>query len=1171
MTTRPATPRTRDRLRRLLGRRSPAPLNTQIHVTSPTPPAPGPTSLASASLQVPTSPPRGVKPDIFNSPKDRWATALLGLTARDQALVQKYTPASSVGSDTIITNLGDILEATQRKRELVEDGRWTLPIMGRRISVRGEADKVIRWLDRFKQAGDVAVNADPVHAGLPWAAIRLILQAVVSDQEQLDALFSGLERIVYVLSRCKVYSELYLQIPQSSLAYSNVEKSLDGLYALLLQFLVNALRVLDKNTGSRALHAFWKPEEILAFEQKCAKIEDRVEIEINSLERALKKDDRQEDAQRFAQLVRELEEIKSIRRPIEILSVQVESVWIQQGNALRAEVLTWISIIGHLDQHQIAVQGRTHHTGNWLFQHHQYQHWYKAPSSMILWLHGIPGAGKTKLVTRIVDEFSGNRHGYGFGFFYCDRSDETRRDAECILRSYVKQLAVSAAKDEIHQSVLAIYNNKKHSGFASSKLTFEESERLLHELIEAFPKVTLVLDALDECREKDRAKLIKVFGRLVQSSTAGRLKVFISSRRNDDIKRQLREEANLGIEATDNEDDIRKFVLEKLEDESRRRANEWLPQISTDIKQEIANTLFEKSHGMFQWAALQIGQLLDLERESDIRARLGRLPEGLQEAYDDILSTIKKQKGSKPVVATRAFTWIMVATVPLELDVLLAAVCQDAESDEIALPDIDKEYVIGACQNLVTVDANNRCHFAHLSVEEYFETTAFQSRGECDRVVVNVCLALLLNIGDGERRKKLNPDAAYSIELQKLYVVAAAAWAEHLRRSEKYCCQNSRTLALVMNFLGMPEEPSPAYISWYEEDLRPTPPNTEEISGPGTSPIIVACAAGLLTVLKEWRKIADINANIKTRQGESLLYIAFKQSQSVCVDFLLDNGADITEITKWDAKEVLETVKETQDVTTMKRVVTTMLQKHPENTATLRNYLGIVLVHAAYRGYEVVVQFLLEHGANPNHAESLYGSPLCAACLEGHIEVVARLLDSGADVNLAASKYENALGVSCWKGSKELVSLLLSRGADTSSRPRIMARAESQGQEPWKKNINALLPEEAPNPIPHVNYYEESIHPISESESPILIRRYSDNPFFSESEEWGSRGKKPSSSALNSDENDPLLSYPFYDDKNLLSFDPLGALLADEGLAAGALVDAQGKLANKKSGGNSAQ
>lgn len=49
-------------------------------------------------------------------------------------------------------------------------------IRGRPVILREEADKVIVWLDRFKAVGDIAMNADPIHAGLPWAGIRLLLE-----------------------------------------------------------------------------------------------------------------------------------------------------------------------------------------------------------------------------------------------------------------------------------------------------------------------------------------------------------------------------------------------------------------------------------------------------------------------------------------------------------------------------------------------------------------------------------------------------------------------------------------------------------------------------------------------------------------------------------------------------------------------------------------------------------------------------------------------------------------------------------------------------------------------------------------------------------------------------------------------------------------------------------
>jgi len=36
--------------------------------------------------------------------------------------------------------------------------------------------KIVKWIDLFKQIGDNAVQYDPVHAALPWAAVRFLLQ-----------------------------------------------------------------------------------------------------------------------------------------------------------------------------------------------------------------------------------------------------------------------------------------------------------------------------------------------------------------------------------------------------------------------------------------------------------------------------------------------------------------------------------------------------------------------------------------------------------------------------------------------------------------------------------------------------------------------------------------------------------------------------------------------------------------------------------------------------------------------------------------------------------------------------------------------------------------------------------------------------------------------------------
>ena len=55
----------------------------------------------------------------------------------------------------------------------------------RKISFRGDeivlkdiGMEILRWVDNFKQIGDIVVQYDPVHAALPWAGFRILLKVL---------------------------------------------------------------------------------------------------------------------------------------------------------------------------------------------------------------------------------------------------------------------------------------------------------------------------------------------------------------------------------------------------------------------------------------------------------------------------------------------------------------------------------------------------------------------------------------------------------------------------------------------------------------------------------------------------------------------------------------------------------------------------------------------------------------------------------------------------------------------------------------------------------------------------------------------------------------------------------------------------------------------------------
>jgi type IV secretory pathway VirB9-like protein len=63
--------------------------------------------------------------------------------------------------------------------EVCRAKQWTIKNrQGHKVILRDVFAKIATWIDKFKQVGDVAIQYDPGHAALPWAAIRFVLQVV---------------------------------------------------------------------------------------------------------------------------------------------------------------------------------------------------------------------------------------------------------------------------------------------------------------------------------------------------------------------------------------------------------------------------------------------------------------------------------------------------------------------------------------------------------------------------------------------------------------------------------------------------------------------------------------------------------------------------------------------------------------------------------------------------------------------------------------------------------------------------------------------------------------------------------------------------------------------------------------------------------------------------------
>lgn len=102
--------------------------------------------------------------------KDLWGLALEKLSVEEKVAV------SRIVSDSKLDVLQHLRIAVEKKRNYCEDRRWKFEVNGRQIILRDVAEKILFWVDRVKQIGDIAINFDPVHAALPWAGVRFLLE-----------------------------------------------------------------------------------------------------------------------------------------------------------------------------------------------------------------------------------------------------------------------------------------------------------------------------------------------------------------------------------------------------------------------------------------------------------------------------------------------------------------------------------------------------------------------------------------------------------------------------------------------------------------------------------------------------------------------------------------------------------------------------------------------------------------------------------------------------------------------------------------------------------------------------------------------------------------------------------------------------------------------------------
>ena len=299
---------------------------------------------------------------------------------------------------------------------------------------------------------------------------------------------------------------------------------------------------------------------------------------------------------------------------------------------------------------------------------------------------------------------------------------------------------------------------------------------------------------------------------------------------------------------------------------------------------------------------MQIKQLLELETGPDIEQKLGKLPDELKGAYQEIYTKLAKSEHAKALV-DRACMWVMCTYKPVTTVELIGAICIDPNSNTFRLTcEVDEDLLLRLCKYLLVLDSQRKIwRFSHLSVAEYFEDNGW-GRPQAHCHAAKVCLKLLI-----EALKE--PSETHDIFHPKhpLQSYSRCYWIAHAQTQEG---QEADTVLanLLKTFLGSPRESSLEYREWHRwfvlnsrripstsvlRNIRP-----EEISAADASTFAM-CRFSFYTLLSDWWGEAKMALSQTNTPGDNLLTLAAKAGCRPICKALIERGIEINMQSKY--------------------------------------------------------------------------------------------------------------------------------------------------------------------------------------------------------------------------------------------------------------------------------
>ncbi|KAJ5614152.1 hypothetical protein N7528_007806 [Penicillium herquei] len=956
-----------------------------------------------------------------------------------------------------------------KKIAQMNDRKWRLSIGKADIEVREKIDQIVKIIMVAKDFISSAASIDPVHVGLPWAGVCVLLPLLANDTTQREDALAGLKTISELVRRFTEVERLYLKDQQKGSTTQSLEKSIANLYRHVLEYEARAACQFNRNTALQIARSIvtadkWKSilDKIKSAETDCEKVMRLLDTKdqrsrFHSLESTIEAqnhrvEDLLRDLSRWDKMQEEiLAETKDIKK-------QAEEFRHSDTERQVLELLRTTDYAMFKDRNP----ARVPNTCEWFLQHQDFLDWKDSTQqNSLLWVSADPGCGKSVLAKSLVENELKSTDSRTTCYFFFKDDNDVQKTLTSALCALLHQLF--GQKPWLIKHALPDFSKegKKLSGITSKlwDILIQAS------LDPAASEVIHIIDALDECEKTSRRQLLSSLSHLFENQSTnqlrdGKLKFLVTSRPYFDIERSFRtmiQSSNMTRLEGEKESDA---ISDEIDLVIQRQVPEIGRMIELSQKEEemLLEQLLSIPHRTYLWLKL-IFEFIQGElslKAKTIRQITGLIPDSLEETYNAILNK------STDTERTRKLLLIIVsATSPMTLREMRIALAIERSSRSYDNLDMEKESTFATVvRNLCGLFINivdDHIYLIHQTAKEFLlseKTPKLDSWKhsldpvEGHLVMAEICVVYLSFAEFEGTRRKTDLELNEFMNTHELLWYAATCWHAHVREAQHRC--DSELTSLVFSLCDLRSTGFEAWIS----GLRPLL-GLDGFSYWGSrTPLMILSGFGLHILAKtlldsiektpnrrENRASSRASMDLKEYSGRTALFLAAQNGHTETVKVLVEYGADLEVpddlgITPLAAAarsplgtEVVEYLldcgadMQAEDLTFGYTPLVVSLQNwQGANIRTIKVFLDrgadlekqdtsgwTLLFHAVSTDNEAVIEFILSYGAELNHRDISGNTPLIHAVRGLCPRALRALLKAGADVNIVDSDGRNAL------------------------------------------------------------------------------------------------------------------------------------------------------------------